>query len=274
MQQRVEGKVALITGAARGQGRSHAIRLAEEGADIIAVDMCGPIESIPYDLATSDDLMETKAAVEALGRRIVTAEADVRDLAGMTRAVDDAVSQLGRIDIVCANAGICSLDELSEMSEQMWQDMIDVNLTGVWKTCRAATPHLNDGGSIVITSSAAAAKAPANLGHYVAAKTGVLGMMRTMAIELGPRRIRVNSVLPSQVPTGMILNDMIYGKFCPDLENPTIEDFKPRSAAMHVMDMPWAELQDVSNAVLFLACDESRCITGLEMTVDLGFSLK
>src|SRR5215207_851002 len=207
---RVEGKVAFITGAARGQGRSHALRLAEEGADIIAVDVCRPLETVPYELPTPDDLAETGKLVEDLDRRIVTRQADVRDLSQLQRVVQEGVSELGHIDIVCANAGIASLAPALEMEEQVWQEMIDVNLTGVWKTIRAAVPPMverRQGGSVIITSSVAGLLGFGNLAHYVAAKHGVVGLMRTLAQELAPHMIRVNTINPTTVNTPMVMNN-------------------------------------------------------------------
>jgi (+)-trans-carveol dehydrogenase len=205
---RVEGKVAFITGAARGQGRSHAVRLAQEGADIIAVDLCDQVDSVPYPMATPEDLADTVKQVEALDRRIVATQADVRDYGAVKQALDDGVAQLGRLDIVSANAGIASFGRAEELPEQTWQDMIDTNLTGVWHAAKAAIPHLiagGRGGSIVLTSSAAGLKAYANVAHYVSAKHGVVGLMRTLALELAPHMIRVNSLHPTQVDTDMIM---------------------------------------------------------------------
>jgi (+)-trans-carveol dehydrogenase len=267
---RVDGTVAFVTGAARGQGRSHAIRLAQEGADIIAVDVCAQVESVPYPLATPADLAETVAAVEALDRRIVAAEADVRDYDGLKAALDAGVAELGRLDIVCANAGIVSFGETADMPEQTWQDMIDINLTGVWHTCKAAIGHLSDGGSIVLTSSTAGLTGMANISHYAAAKHGVVGLMRSLANELAPRMIRVNSVHPTTVDTPMVLNDATYGLFQPDNEHPTQDEFKEASMLNHVLPIPWVESRDVTNAVLFLASDEARYITGVTLPIDAG----
>src|SRR6201987_5751827 len=194
---RVEGKVAFITGAARGQGRSHAITLAREGADIIAVDICAQVGSVPYPMATPQDLAQTVKEVEATGRRIVATTADVRDYDALKEALDDGVAQLGRLDIVSANAGITSYGRAHELPEQTWQDVIDVNLTGEWHAAKAAIPHLRAGGrggSIILTSSDAGLKAYQNLGHYVAAKHGVIGLMRTLALELAADLIRVHSI--------------------------------------------------------------------------------
>jgi SDR family mycofactocin-dependent oxidoreductase len=270
---RVDGKVALITGAARGQGRSHAVRLAEEGADIIAIDVCSDLDTVDYPLASADDLATTAKLVEAAGRRAVTLQADVRDLAGLTAAVDRGVAELGRLDIVVANAGILSNGPAHELSEDAWQQMIDVNLSGVWRTCRAAIPHLiagGRGGSIVLVSSVAGLRSYAGVAHYVAAKHGVVGLMKTLAQELAEHRIRVNTVNPTQVDTDMIQNDSMYRLFCPDLEHPTRQDFAAASAATILLPIDWVEPIDVSQAVLFLASDEARYITGIALPVDGG----
>jgi SDR family mycofactocin-dependent oxidoreductase len=274
---RVEGKVAFITGAARGQGRSHAIRLAEEGADIIAVDIADQVTSVPYPMATPEDLAETVKEVEAMDRRIVATQADVRDYAGLKQALDDGVTQLGRLDIVCANAGISSFGRADELDETTWQDMIDINLTGMWHACKATIPHLVDGGrggSIVITSSDAGLKGYQNLAHYVSAKHGVVGLMRTLALELAPHFIRVNSLHPSTVDTGMIQNEATYRLFRPDLDNPGRQELADAGTAINALPVPWLEPTDISNAVLFLASDEARYITGVTLPVDAGFLVK
>ncbi|OBF87443.1 3-ketoacyl-ACP reductase [Mycobacterium sp. 852002-51163_SCH5372311] len=275
---RVEGKVAFISGAARGQGRSHAVRLAQEGADIIAVDICAPIENMAYPASTPEDLAETADQVKALDRRIVTAEVDVRDYDALKAAVDGGVEQLGRLDIIVANAGIGTIGKkLHKIPENIWQDMIDVNLSGVWKTVKAGVPHLiagGRGGSIVLTGSVGSHKALAYTGHYIAAKHGVMGLMRSFAVELGQHSIRVNSVHPSQVNTPMTMNDLTFRLFRPDLENPGPEDFAPFSQMTHTLPVPWVEPIDISNAVLFLASDESRYITGVSLPVDAGALLK
>jgi (+)-trans-carveol dehydrogenase len=272
---RVEGKVAFISGAARGQGRSHAIRLAQEGADIIAVDLVGQIDSVPYPMSTPDDLAETVKEVEALDRRIVATEADVRDYGALKAAVEDGVAQLGRLDIVSANAGIFSFGTLDELPEQAWQDMIDVNLTGVWHAAKAAIPHLRAGGrggSIILTSSNAGLLAMENIGHYVAAKHGIVGLMRTLALELAPDMIRVNSVHPTTVNTDMIHNAATYALFAPDLpvEDRTRERLTERFQALNALPVPWVEPVDISNAVLWLASDEARYVTGVTLSIDAG----
>jgi SDR family mycofactocin-dependent oxidoreductase len=279
MASRVEGKVAFITGAARGQGRSHAVRLAEEGADIIAVDICGPISANSQIApSTPDDLAETADLIKALDRRIVTAEVDVHDYEALKRAVDSGVEQLGRLDIIVANAGIGNGGQtLDKTSEADWDDMIAVNLSGVWKTVKAAVPHIisgGQGGSIILTSSVGGLKAYPHTGHYIAAKHGVVGLMRTFAVELGEHFIRVNSVHPTNVNTPMFMNDGTMKLFRPDLENPGPEDLKVAAQFMHVLPIGWVEPVDISNAVLFLASDESRYVTGLPVTIDAGSMLK
>ncbi|TSD40228.1 NAD(P)-dependent oxidoreductase [Rhodococcus sp. KBS0724] len=279
MQGRVEGKVAFITGAARGQGRSHAVRLAQEGADIIAIDICGPIQpDSSIAPATPEDLVETVRLVEALGRRIVTAKVDVRDFGAVKSALDDGVEQLGRLDIIVANAGIGTGGKrLDEVDESEWQEMIDINLTGVWKSVKAGVPHLiagGNGGSIILTSSVGGLKAHPNIGPYVAAKHGVVGLARSFAIELGQYSIRANSVHPTNVNSPMFMHDATMKMFRPDLENPTEEDMAVAARSMHVLPVGWVETVDISNAVLFLASDESRYVTGLPLTVDAGGMLK
>jgi SDR family mycofactocin-dependent oxidoreductase len=275
---RVAGKVAFITGAARGQGRSHAIRLAQEGADIIAVDLLADVPGIPYAGATEADLAETVKQVESLDRRIVATKADVRDFAALKAAVDDGVAQLGGLDIVSANAGIGTSPHKSwEIDDDTWQTMIDINLTGVWHAAKAAIPHLiegGNGGSIILTSSAAGLQAYENIAHYVSAKHGVVGLMRTLALELAPYSIRVNSIHPTQVDTPMIQNEATYKLFRPDLEHPTREDFAPASQSVNALPIPWVEPVDISNAVLFLASDEGRYITGVTLPVDAGTVIK
>jgi len=276
---RVEGKVAFITGAARGQGRSHAVRLAQEGADIIAVDLCDQVDSVPYQMATPEDLADTVKQVEALDRRIVATKADVRDYGALKKALDDGVAQLGRLDIVSANAGIASFGRAEELPEQTWQDMIDTNLTGVWHAAKAAIPHLRAGGrggSIILTSSTAGLHGYENMAHYVSAKHGVVGLMRTLALELAPDMIRVNSVHPTSVNTDMIQNAATYALFAPDLDEKdrTKERLAERFQAINALPIPWVEPADISNAVLWLASDEARYVTGVTLPVDAGFMAK
>jgi (+)-trans-carveol dehydrogenase len=274
---RVAGLVAVVTGAARGQGRSHAVRLAEEGADVILVDVCADLPEVPYPLGTKAELEETAEAVEAAGGRAVVRVADVRDGAALRSAVDEGVRLLGRLDVVCANAGVNAPGPTHELSEETWRCVIDVDLSGTWRTVAAAIPHLRAGGrggSVIITSSAAGLKGYANIAHYTAAKHGVNGLMKTLAQELAPDRIRVNSVNPTQVDTPMIMNGPMYALFCPDVDDPGRDDFAPVSQAMNALPVPWVEARDVSDAVLFLASPESRYITGVALPVDAGVLVK
>lgn len=274
---RLDGKVALVSGAGRGQGRSHARRLAEEGADIIALDICRDIETSAIPLSKPGDLAETARLVEEQDRRIVTGEADVRDLRAVREVVERGVGELGRLDIVCANAGISSYGPAHELTEQQWQDMIGVNLTGVWKTCTAAIPHMiaaGNGGSIIMTSSTAGLKALGNLAHYVSAKHGVVGLMRTLAVELAPYMIRVNTVNPTTVLTDMIDNEPTFRLFRPDLESPTRADAEEAFRSINALPIPWVEPVDISNAIVWLASDEARYVTGVTLPVDAGFMVR
>ena len=266
---RVAGKVAFITGAARGQGRSHAIRLAEEGADIIAVDICRDYGTVPYAMATEADLAETVKAVEALDRRIVATQADVRDAAALKAAVDYGVAQLGRLDIVSANAGICTVQSWDEVTPAVWQDTLDTNLTGVWNTMVVSVPHLiaAGGGSIICTSSTAGIKGLPYLAPYVAAKHGVVGIARTMANELAIHKIRVNTVHPTGVDTPM-------GNGLGGLEPLINRDPNLGPIYMNTLPVETVDPRDISNAVLFLASDEARYVTGLEFTVDAGNTIR
>jgi SDR family mycofactocin-dependent oxidoreductase len=274
---RMDGKVAFITGAARGQGRSHALRLAEEGAEIIAVDVCQQVDTVPYEMSTADDLAETAKLVEEFDRRIVARQADVRDLGQLEQVVQEGISEFGHIDVVCANAGIGSFAPALEMDEEMWDRMIDVNLTGVWKTIKAAVRPMverRQGGAVIITSSVAGLMGFGNLAHYSAAKHGVVGLMRVLAQELAPYMIRVNTVNPTSVNTPMIHNDAIYRLFRPDLENPTRDDVGEGFMGLNALPIPWVEPVDISNAVLWLASDEARYVTGVTLPVDAGFCQK
>ncbi|WP_342661439.1 Putative short-chain type dehydrogenase/reductase (plasmid) [Rhodococcus ruber] len=275
---RVEGKVAFITGAARGQGRAHALKLAEEGADIIAVDICKQVDSVPYALATSEELAETVKAVEALDRRIIAREGDIRDFGAIKQIVDEGVAELGRLDIVAANAGIVEYGKVDEIEESAWKDVIDINLTGTWNTARAAIPHLRaaGGGSVILTSSAAGLKGLQNLAHYTASKHGVVGLMRVLALELAPDMIRVNSLHPNSVNTMQTMNPYTFGLFAPDLdpEQWTVENLKPRFQTLNTLPIPWQEPEDMANALLWLASEESRFVTGVTLPVDAGMMLK
>jgi (+)-trans-carveol dehydrogenase len=275
---RVEGKVALITGAARGQGRSHAVRLAQEGADVIAIDVCRDFESVPFDGSTSEDLQETVRLVEAEGRRIVAREADIRDLEVLGTVVGEGVSELGGLDIIVANAaigggGMPAID----IDPADWKTMLDVTLTGTWNTVKVTVPHLlaaGRGGSIVLISSGAGLMALPGVAHYTAAKHGVIGLGRTLANELAPNMIRVNFICPGFVGTPMMLNEFAFKMFRPDLESPTEADAIEGFKAMQLMPIPYLDPVDISNAVLFLASDEARYITGVALPVDGGLLVK
>ena len=273
----LEGKVAFITGAARGQGRSHALRLAQEGADIIAVDLCAQVDSIGYSLATPDDLVETANQVKALDRRIVATQVDVRDGAALKAAVDDGVAQLGRLDIVLANAGITGFVPFEEMTDEVWDDVIDINLSGAFKTVRAAVPHLKaneNGGAIVLTSSVLGLKGMATMAHYTAAKHGLVGLMKTLANELAPHMIRVNSVHPGMVNTDMVQNAATYRLFRPDLENPGPDEVLEAFQSLQAMPIPYLESVDISNAIVWLVSDSARYVTGVQLTLDAGWAVK
>jgi (+)-trans-carveol dehydrogenase len=270
---RTEGKVALITGAARGQGRSHAVRLAEEGSKIVALDICEQIESVPYAMASAEDLAETERLVGEAGGEIVTLEADIRDAEAMREAVATAVERFGRLDVVSTNAGIWSGGPSWELSQEQWDDMLAVNLTGTWNTLRAAIPtmiELGNGGSIVITGSSAGEMGPEGLGHYSATKAGVASLARTLCNELGRHGIRVNTVLPTSVDTAMFQHETMYAMFDPASPNPTREDVETQMRGLHTLPIPWVEAIDISNAVVFLASDEARYVTGIALPVDAG----
>jgi SDR family mycofactocin-dependent oxidoreductase len=266
---RVEGKVAFVTGAGRGQGRSHAIRLAEEGADIIAVDILEDYATVAYGMATPADLDETVRAVEALDRRIVATKADVRDTDAVKATVEAGVAELGRLDVVVANAGICTVQTWDEVTADVWRDTLDTNLTGVWNSMVVAVPHLiaAGGGSIIATSSTAGIKGLPYLAPYVAAKHGVVGICRSLANELARHHIRVNTVHPTGVATPM--ESGLGG-----LEGLIERDPNLGPMFMNTYPVELLEPRDISNAVLFLASDESRYVTGLEFTVDAGNTIR
>lgn len=273
---RLTNKVALISGVARGQGRSHAQRLAAEGVSIIGFDGLCTYDTVPYKQATQEDLDETVRLIEAAGGRIYVGRADVRDRAEIERIIRAGVAEVGPIDIVVANAGIgINSRPFWEVSQQEWDDVVGVCLTGVWHTVSAAVPSMiaaGKGGSVIMTSSAAAIKAAPQLSPYIAAKTGVIGMMRSMANDLAPYRIRINCVAPTAVPTDFVLNDRLYQIFSPDSPEPNLEDAKKVMRSMHPLGEPWIETRDISAAVAYLASDEARYITGIVLPVDLGLS--
>jgi SDR family mycofactocin-dependent oxidoreductase len=278
---RVQGKVAFITGAARGQGRSHAVRLAEEGADIIAVDLCHDIETIKYSLAGPDDLKETVRLVEALNRRIVAVQADVREREQLRAALEQGLAELGRLDIVVAQAGIAAMK--GEPPLQAWTDVMDTNLLGTINAISVALPHLSEGASVIATGSTAAyvnalpmtalGTDPGGFG-YMVAKRMLAQYVHELARNLAPLKIRANVVHPTNVATDMLFSDPMYRSFRPDLENPTRADAEPAFGVQQGMPIPYVEPVDISNAVLFLASDEARYVTGMQLRIDAGGYLK
>jgi SDR family mycofactocin-dependent oxidoreductase len=259
------GKVALVTGAARGQGRAVALRLAEEGADVVVIDACRDFASIAYPGATPEDLADTAATIEKHGRRVVSVQADVRDLEAMGAAVAKGLAQLGRLDVVVANAGICSAGMSWELSLEQWRETIDVNLTGAFVTAKVTVPELikqGSGGSIVFTSSVAGLRGLPFLAHYAASKHGVVGLCRSMANELGQFNIRVNSIHPHGVNTGMQVSDLA----------PYFEQYATTLAPLFMQTLPdpMSEPDDIAAAVAWLASDEARHVTGIQLPIDLG----
>jgi SDR family mycofactocin-dependent oxidoreductase len=270
---RLKGKVALVTGAARGIGRAQAVRFAQEGADVVALDVCGPVDTVSIPHSTAADLAETTALVAAAGARVHTEVVDVRDLNAMQAATDRGAERFGGLDAVCATAGITSRGMAIELDENTWRTMLDVNLTGVWHTCRATAPHLiaRGAGSMMLTSSIAGLRGLVGVAHYTAAKHGVIGLMRSLANELAPHNVRVNCISPTNVDTPMIHNDLVSSAFRPDLDRPpTRAEFAEAARSMNMLAVPWVDAVDVANAALFLASDEARYITTVTLPVDAG----
>jgi SDR family mycofactocin-dependent oxidoreductase len=275
---RFTDRVALVTGAARGQGRAHALALAAEGADLILIDAVAPIETVEYDLPDPDELELVAKEVEGLGRRAFARTADVRDLVALEQAVTAGVEELGRLDIIVANAGILSPPRLSwEMSELEWTTMLDVNLSGVWRTTRAGIPHMlagGRGGSVILISSIAGLRGIPNVSNYVAAKHGLVGLAGSLANELAEHQIRVNSIHPTNVRTPMIDNPTSARIFRPDLEAPTLQDGVDALRNINLLAIPWVETEDITAAVMWLASDESCYVTGAAIPVDAGMLAK
>jgi SDR family mycofactocin-dependent oxidoreductase len=278
---RVQGKVALVTGAARGQGRSHAVRLAEEGADIIAVDRCEDFKTVGYPMATPEDLEETAQFVEKTGQRCVTAKLDVSDVVSLKSILDDGVAELGRLDIVVTAAGIAGMKGSADL--QAWIDVMNTNLIGTINAIQVALPHLGEGASIVATGSTAALMDVAKNDNpgadpggaaYLHSKRLLSQYVHNLAAELAPRGIRANVVHPTNTNTPMLQSAPMYKSFRPDLENPTQADAEPAFYVQQAMKVPWVEPEDISNMVLFLASDEARYITGTQQRVDAGGYLK
>ncbi|HTK65951.1 MAG TPA: mycofactocin-coupled SDR family oxidoreductase [Pseudonocardia sp.] len=274
---RFQDKVVLVTGAARGQGREHAVRFAREGADIIGLDLAAQIDSAPYPMSTPDDLAETTRLVEAEDRRMSAHVADVRDPHAVDKAVQAGLAEFGRIDVVLANAGIIVYGKAWELDHDQWHDVIDTNLNGVWHTLRAAMPAMIEagrGGSMIVTSSFAGLRGPANAVSYVVAKTALVGMVRALANELGPHNIRINSIHPTTVDTPMVTNEVTYKLFRPDLDKPTREDALAGLTGMQALPIPCVHTSDISNAILWLASEEARYVTGVNLPVDGGAANK
>ena len=264
----VEGRVALVTGAARGQGRAHAIALANEGADIVVTDICADIATVPYSLGTAAELAETVALVEATGQRCLSMPA------GIGLVVEAGIEAFGQIDICVANAGVTGYGKFHELDDDTWNDMIDVDLTGTFKTIRSVLPHMLERryGRIIATSSMAGRMGNANLAHYVAAKWGVIGMVKSLAMEVANKGITVNAIAPAAVDTPMLHNEAMYKLFCPDMDSPTREDVTPRYQAMNRLGVAWMDPEEISRAVLFVAADAASSMTGQVIEVSLGSS--
>ena len=275
----LEGKVAFVTGAGRGQGRSHAVRLANEGADIIAVDLCATVNTAEYPMARMEDLAATVEAVQATGRRIEAHVADVRELAALRAAVDAGIERFGRLDVVVANAGFASYGPADQLTEEQWDEMIAVNLSGVWRTVRASIGHVvagGRGGSVIIISSAAGLRGIPNAAHYAAAKHGVVGLMKVLALEFGAHRIRVNTVHPTTVETPMTQNDATIELFLPGRprDDQTQHAYARIAQRLNVLPVPWIQPDTVSDLVTFLASDAAQYITGTSIPVDAGMSVR
>jgi (+)-trans-carveol dehydrogenase len=269
---RLEGKVAIITGGARGQGRSHAIRLAEEGADIVVCDIADQIENVVYPMSTRADLDETVELVEKLDRRCVAVQADVRDAAQVRGVVETAVDTFGKVDILAANAGIALTANWDDEDESLFQDTMDVNVKGVWLACREVAKHLiarNAGGSLILTSSVAGIAPIYTMHHYNISKHGVIGMMRTLSAELAPHHIRVNCVVPGVVRTPMMLNEPIQDMFA-GKSGASADEMWAVAETLNLLPNKCVEPVDISNAVLWLASDEARYVTGVALPVDNG----
>lgn len=272
---RLDGKVALVTGGARGQGRSHAVRMAQEGASIVVTDIATQLPSVPYEMATEADLQQTVKLVEDLDQRCVAVKADARDAGAMAGAVEQAVSEFGRVDVASVNHGIASGGD-AVSPEADWDEMLDVNLKGVWISCGAIVAQMRKqggGGAIVLTASAAGIRPFPGILPYSVAKHGVIGLMRNLAAELAPEQIRVNAVCPGVVDTPMVRNTFFQELFTGGVEGASWEDVQWPATTLHPMEFSSMEAVDISNAVLFLLSDEARYITGVELPVDGGLCI-
>jgi SDR family mycofactocin-dependent oxidoreductase len=272
---RFERKVVLITGAARGQGQSHAVHFAREGASVALVDVPGPVDSVPYPLGNAAELAQSAALVEAEGGRALPIQGDVRQSGDMGSAVAKTIETFGKLDVVVANAGIVTYHQLVDMPDQAWHDMIDVNLTGVANTIRAALPHMIEmrSGRIIVTSSQSGRRGVPNLAHYSATKWGLIGLMKTVALETAPLLgITCNAVMPGAVDTPMMHHEEVYRVFAPDAPAPGVADLEARLLQMSPMPTPWIEPADISHAVLYLASEEARYVSGVALDIAAGFN--
>ncbi|AXT84257.1 SDR family mycofactocin-dependent oxidoreductase [Aeromicrobium sp. A1-2] len=267
-----DGQVVMVTGGARGQGRSHAIEFAREGADVIVTDIASQIDTVPYELSSQEDLLQTQSMVEDLDRRCLAITADARSTEATGAAVDAAIEQFGKIDILLINHGVVSMSAMVDISDDMWDDMLGVCLTGVFKTMRAVVPHMieQNYGRIVATSSIAGKVGLGTISHYVAAKAGVLALVKSVAAEVADKGITVNAICPTAVDTDMIHNQANYTLFAPHIEVPTKDDVIAGFASSNAIPIPWIEPIDISNAMMFLASKEARYITGASLNVSAG----
>lgn len=269
----LDGRVALVTGGARGQGRAHAIALADAGATVVVCDIAAQIATVPYSMATPEDLEATVEAISKAGGRASAAVTDVRDSRAVTELTERIVAEHGRLDILVANAGICSLIPVAELSDETWRDTIETNLSGAFHCIRAALPHMTRQryGRIVATASGAGRAGMRNLGHYGASKWGLIGLVKTVALESARDGITANVVCPTAVATPMVFNETTFGRFCPDIAHPTIDDVRPRFEAMSPMGVPWLEPEDVTRAVMYFVTDPGRT-SGTVLEVSLATS--
>lgn len=269
----LDGRVAIITGAARGQGRSHALALAAEGADVVVCDIAAQIDTVPFPLGTKAELDETVEMVRRAGGRCMGQPVDIRDTAQVDAVVEQTLSEFGRLDILVANAAICTSQPADEITDQEWSDMVDTNLTGTFKCVRAALKPMKEQqyGRIVVVSSMTGRHGNPNLAHYSATKFGVIGFAKSVALEVAQTGITVNVMCPTSVNTPMLHNEKNYKLFCPEIENPTIEDVKPRFAGLNPMRVPWIEPEVFSRAILYLVTDPGF-MTGSVLEVSAGIS--
>jgi SDR family mycofactocin-dependent oxidoreductase len=271
---RFDGKVVLVTGGARGQGRSHAVEFAKEGADIVVTDIAKQVDTVPYGMSSESDLAETVKRVEELDQRCLSVVADARDTAATNRAVEAAIAEFGKIDILLANHGLLSLSPVADMPDEMWDDVIDSDLTGVFKSIRAVLPHMlaRKSGRIIATASMAGRTGLPTVAHYCAAKWGVIGLIKSVAREVAAEGITVNCICPTNLDSDMIHNPAFYALFAPGIENPTREQVEPGFTSLNAIPVPWIEAIDISNAMMFLASPEARYITGEALHVSAGWN--